>query len=177
MAAPPKHSKMRLTERRKETFLNALARTGSFPAASRAASPHASTRWGASKTFRDEEKRNPEFASQVEEARLKAIGVIEQTIYDRAVDGIEEPIWEHGKLVGTRKVYDNKLLMRLASKLEPAWAEKRHNTVEGHIEHRHGPRKKKTNQKAQRQRIPSRPNSCARELTNFYLQGALLDGK
>ena len=130
---------MKLTTKRKEIFLETYSRTGSFPAAARAASPHASTRWGASRTFRDEMRRNPEFATEVEEARERALGLAEQTIFERGVEGVEEAVWSGGKVVGTRKIYDNRLLLRFSEKLDPSWAQRHHQKLEhsGKLQHEH----------------------------------------
>ena len=51
----------KLTERRKKLFLAELARHGILVRAARAASPRASSRYGAKQTFLDERERDPEF--------------------------------------------------------------------------------------------------------------------
>jgi hypothetical protein len=54
----------KLTDRRKRLFLLELSRHGILARAARAASPRASSRYGALQTFKDERERDPEFARQ-----------------------------------------------------------------------------------------------------------------
>ena len=105
IATATEHRRMPLTPERRQTFLEVYAKTGSWAAAARAASPHASTRWGASRSFRDLAKREPEFAAACEEAREHAVGLAELEAHRRGVEGIEEPVWQGGKCVGTRRVF------------------------------------------------------------------------
>ena len=46
-------------------------------------------------------------------------------------------MWQGGKCVGTRRVYDNRLLMRILERFDRSWAPRSHQTVEGKVEHRH----------------------------------------
>jgi len=54
----------KLTERRKRVFLAELARHEIIVRAARAASPHASGKYGAVRTFADERQRDADFAAQ-----------------------------------------------------------------------------------------------------------------
>jgi hypothetical protein len=57
--------------------------------------------------------KDPEFARQVEVARSVGAGVIEDEAMRRGVEGVEEPIYQGGKLVGTVRRYSDSLLLAL----------------------------------------------------------------
>lgn len=129
---------MKLTDRRKRIFLAELARHGIQYRAARAASPRASSRYGAIQTFVDERNRDPEFAAQWEEAMETAKAGIEHEIYRRAQEGVEEPIYAgryKEKIVGTRKNYSDALLMFRAKALLPAYREISSVSVNGRVTH------------------------------------------
>ena len=90
-----------------------------------AATPWSRGRRGGYESFRDLRKRDPEFDRQVIAARNAALARVEETIAKRAIDGVDEPVFQQGELVGYRKVYDNHLLIRLAQRLSPKdWCQK-----------------------------------------------------
>ena len=128
-----------LTDARKRAFLKALEETGSAPAAARAASPHSTGKRNCINTFRDARDRDPEFAAAWEEAVSRALGRVENEITRRAMTPTQRPIFSKGELVGHEDVYDNKLLLALARKLNPdEWSEKRQVEMKGSVDHRHG---------------------------------------
>lgn len=107
-----------MTAKRRETFLEVLRKTGIFRAAARAASPDAPD--GAASTFRDLMRRDPEFAAAVEDARQEADELLEQTAWERAVQGVPEPVFQRGERAldadGSPAVvrrYSDRLLERL----------------------------------------------------------------
>lgn len=117
---------MRLTDRRKRVFLAELARHGILVRAARAASPRASSRYGAVQTFKDERDRDPEFAGQWLEAVEAAEASIEHELYRRAQEGWEEPIFggrHKEKIVGTVRKYSDRLLELRARAMLPAYRE------------------------------------------------------
>lgn len=117
---------MKLTAHRKKMFLAELALHGILVRAARAASPRASSRYGAVQTFKDERDRDPEFAAQWQEAAEVAEAAIEHEIYRRAMEGVEEPIYAgrfKEKIVGTVRRYSDPLLMFRAKALLPAYRE------------------------------------------------------
>jgi hypothetical protein len=46
-------------------------------------------------------------------ALVASVSSIREIAFERAVNGVEEPIWENGKFLGYRKVYNDRLLMFL----------------------------------------------------------------
>jgi hypothetical protein len=87
-------------------FIEALADTGSVKAAARAV--------GRSDNGAYQLRRHPEgaeFAAAWEAALAHGIRRIEDVAMDRALNGVEVPVYSYGKLVGTRTVYNDRLLM------------------------------------------------------------------
>lgn len=78
-----------LSDERKQAYLDCLRATGSTTQASASASPH--TKAGAYNSFRDEIRRCPEFARQVEEAKAEYKEVILAAIHERAIVGTLVP--------------------------------------------------------------------------------------
>lgn len=127
-----------ISDERKEVFLEVLRRTGSVCHAASSASPHCGGDRPGYSGFRDLARKDPEFARAVSEAKAEALGQIEAAIAKRAVEGWERPIFQRGQLVGTERCYDTNLMLRYASRLDPAWSEKRQLEVEGKVEHNYG---------------------------------------
>lgn len=133
----PKYGAYRITDVRRQTFLKVLSETGSFAAASRAASPHSKDRHGAASTFKQLMQRDPEFNADVEEARSQALGRLEAECVRRAVEGVQRPIYQRGELVGHEQVHSDGLLMFALRALDPAkYNEKRQVEVKGDVTHR-----------------------------------------
>lgn len=129
---------MELTDRRKKVFLAELARHGILVRAARAASPRASSRYGAVQTFKDERERDPDFARQWEEAMQAAEASIEHELYRRAQEGWEEPIFggrHREKIVGTVRKYSDRLLELRARALLPAYRETQSIAVNKQVTH------------------------------------------
>lgn len=129
---------MKLTDRRKKAFLDELKLHGIANRAARAASPRASSRYGAIQTFVDERNRDPEFARQWEEALQAAEASIEHEIYRRSQEGWEEPIYggrHKEKIVGTVRRYSDRLLELRAKALLPAYREISSVSVNGRVTH------------------------------------------
>ena len=123
-------SRYPLTEERKTIFLKTLAATGSAIAAASAATPWSTHPAGGINTFRDEARRDPEFAAAWQRAQEQALAEVEQEIYRRAMNPPERPVWHQGEVKGfveDRNSAD-KLLLRLAARLDPAWRE--HTSIE-----------------------------------------------
>lgn len=138
LSAPAIVPGMKLTARRKKLFLDEFRRHGILVRAARAASPRASSRYGAVQTFKDERERDPEFAAQWEEALQAAEASIEHEIYRRAQEGWEEPIYggrHKEKIVGTVTKYSDRLLELRAKALLPAYREISSVSVNGRVTH------------------------------------------
>lgn len=128
----------KLTPRRKKLFLAELARHGILVRAARAASPRASSRYGAKQTFLDERERDPEFAAQWQEAIEAAEASIEAEIYRRAQEGWEEPIFggrHREQIVGTVRKYSDRLLELRARAMLPAYRETHGIAVNKRVTH------------------------------------------
>jgi len=129
---------MKLTDRRKRAFLKELELHGIQTRAARAASPRASSRYGAIQTFKDERERDPEFARQWDEAMQAAEASIEHEIYRRAQEGWEEPIYggrHRERIVGSVRKYSDRLLELRAKALLPAYREISSVSVNGRVTH------------------------------------------
>lgn len=100
------------TERARERFLQAFAASGNVSqAAKRAGVGRASVYvW---------EEHDPEFAVAFREAGIKATEALEHEAWRRAKDGIAEPVFQHGKMVGTIQRYSDQLLMFLLKARAP----------------------------------------------------------
>jgi hypothetical protein len=121
-----------------QAFLNELKLHGIANRAARAASPRASSRYGAIQTFVDERNRDPVFAAQWAEAVEAAEASIEHEIYRRAQEGWEEPIYggrHKEKIVGTVRRYSDRLLELRAKALLPAYREVSSVSVNGRVTH------------------------------------------
>lgn len=129
---------MELTDRRKRMFLAELARHGILVRAARAASPRASTRYGAVQTFKDERERDPAFAAQWQEAVEAAKASIEHELYRRAQEGWEEPIFggkHREQIVGTVRKYSDRLLELRARAMLPSYRETQAISVNKRVTH------------------------------------------
>lgn len=108
-----------LTAKRKALFLAELAKHGVVARAARVASPNSLT--GACATFREEAKRDPEFAAQITEAREQADGDLLVELHRRAVEGTSEPIFgPNGQQVGSKRRYSDRLLLEKVRSRFPA---------------------------------------------------------
>lgn len=128
----------KLTERRKRVFLAELARHGIIVRAARAASPRASSQYGAVRTFKDERDRDEEFARQWEEAMESAKADVEHELYRRAQEGYSEPIYGgryKEQVVGYVTKYSDRLLELRAKALLPAYREISSVSVNGRVTH------------------------------------------
>lgn len=126
-------TKYRLTDQRKLVFLKKLSETGSPIAAAAAATPWSQHRQGGVATFRDEARRDPQFAAAWERAQQAALAAVESEIVRRAMQPPQKPIWAQGEVKGWTedRASSDKLLLRLASKLDPSWRE--HTTVDANV--------------------------------------------
>lgn len=122
-----------LTDARKELFLKVLAETGSPVAAASAATPWAEGKQGGLNTFRDEARRDLAFAEKWERAKQEALAIVEQEIHRRAMQPPTRAIWHKGELVGYTEDRNSsdKLLLRLAARLDPAWRER--TTIDANV--------------------------------------------
>jgi hypothetical protein len=96
------------TAERQRNFVEALADTGSVAAAARAV--------GKTPESAYQLRRHPEageFRAAWEAALACGVQRLEDIAMDRALHGVESPVYSYGKLIGTRRVYNDALLMFL----------------------------------------------------------------
>ena len=87
-------------------FIEALADTGSVKAAARLVARSERSAY--------QLRRHPEgaeFAAAWDAALQHGVARIEDVAMDRALNGVEVPVYSYGKLVGTRRIYNDRLLM------------------------------------------------------------------
>jgi hypothetical protein len=89
-----------------DAFLAHLAETGILSDAAAAAGVDRSN------VFRRRQD-DPEFAQAVEQAIDMAADKLEAEARRRALEGVEEPVYQGGQLVGTKRVYSDSLLALL----------------------------------------------------------------
>ncbi len=87
-------------------FIEALASTGSVRAACRRVNR---SECGAYQMRRHPEGRS--FAKAWQAALALGVQKLEDIAMDRALNGVEVPVYAYGKIIGTRRVYNDKLLM------------------------------------------------------------------
>ena len=94
------------TPERQRSFIEALADTGSVEAACRAVDMSSV---GAYHLRRQEGAES--FRAAWEAALAHGIQRIEDVAMDRALNGVEEPVYSYGKIIGTRIKHNDRLLM------------------------------------------------------------------
>jgi hypothetical protein len=101
------------TPERQMRFLDCLAMRGNVRLACREAgmSPEAAYRL---------KGRDPQFARGWAAALVLAHDFSVEVLADRAIDGVEEPIYYRGELVGTRRKYDSRPLLAHVARLDKA---------------------------------------------------------
>lgn len=102
----------RVSQRKKRRFLEALRQVPCVTLAAEAADVPRQTLYAA-------RQEDPEFAAAWEEAREQGYDVAEAEAWRRAVDGVKEPVYQGGELVGHRLVYSDALLDRLLKAHKP----------------------------------------------------------
>jgi len=116
---------MRITDARKQKFLDALASSGSWTVACKASGPknHPSRRPGYN-SWLELSKKDPVFAQAVAQAKNDALASVEKTLYDHATCGTTKDVFHNGRIVGTQVEWDHQLLLRVAGKLDSSWHNK-----------------------------------------------------
>lgn len=131
---------------RKRAYLVALRASGGNRTAAAAAIAPYSKATGASKpgysSVRSAAERDPEFAAQIQEVMEDVLGDVYEIIFERATKGTTEAVIQKGSqaVLATGEPawitrYDNRLLLRLAARLDPEWSEKRQVEHSGTITH------------------------------------------
>ena len=92
-------------------FLEALARTGNVQASAYYVQLSRQSAY-------DLRRRDPDFARGWQAALVLARDVAEDALQERAIEGIEEPVYYHGEAVGMRRRYDSRLLLAHLARLD-----------------------------------------------------------
>ena len=100
-----------LTARRKADFLASLQLSGNVRLACRAASVSAQTAYRA-------RRASAAFARAWDAALLAARDHAEQVLADRALNGVEEPVFYHGEEIARRRRYSDRLLLAHLARLD-----------------------------------------------------------
>lgn len=99
------------TPERKARFLSYLSEKGNVRAAAARCGMSAQSAYV-------QRRRDPLFARTWDAALLRAHEAYEQVLAERAIEGVEEPIYYRGELVGTRRRYDSRLLLAHLARLD-----------------------------------------------------------
>lgn len=89
-----------------DAFLSALSECGILTHAAEVAGVDRATVWR-------RRQEDPEFAAACDQAIDMAADKLEAEARRRAVEGVEEPVYQGGQLVGTKTVYSDSLLALL----------------------------------------------------------------
>jgi hypothetical protein len=103
LPTPSEQRRRSLTKADRAAFLSALSNGWSV----RHAAVHAGRHWRRFYTLRE---RDEAFAAQWAEAEAAGTDVLEHEAYRRAVEGVAEPVYQGGELVGTVQRYSDRLL-------------------------------------------------------------------
>ncbi len=136
---PPglKHSNTPMTPERKEVFLKALAETGSSTHAAAVASPESFGHRPGYSSFRDERRRDPQFALRWQEAMDAFLGAVEAELAKWSMKGRSRPIVnKDGQVVA----YDDhppdpRIMLAVARRHDPRWNEKQTLEHTGQVGH------------------------------------------
>ena len=69
-----------------------------------------------------------EIADVIDVSAVAKAGVLEDTAWDRALNGVEQDVWHQGEVVGTKRVVDSRLLVTLLKAHDPKYIERTHTT-------------------------------------------------
>ncbi len=105
--------------KRQKAFLAAYAQCGNITGAAEAANLNRSSHY-------DWMRDNVTYCMAFAQAEEEAADRLEHEARRRAIEGIEEPVYQGGKLVGTVKKYSDTLLMFLAKGARPQKFKDRH---------------------------------------------------
>lgn len=96
------------TEKKQRAFIQALAVKGSVTAAAKSVGMTPESAYILRRAPGGEE-----FAAAWEAALDDGLTILEDCAIERAIHGVEVPVYSYGKLIGTRRVYNDRLLMFL----------------------------------------------------------------
>ena len=94
------------TEERKHAFIEALADTGSVASACKAVDMSTVGAY-----YLRRQKGAESFRKAWEKALALGVQQLEDVAMDRALNGVEVPVYSYGELIGKRRAYNDRLLM------------------------------------------------------------------
>jgi hypothetical protein len=101
----------------RNTFLEALRRTGLLAKSARAAGTN-------SRRIKSERDVDKEFDADVQEALLEYSESVQEELHRRAIEGVEEDVYFQGVVVGTKVSYSDSLLTTLVKAKSAEFREK-----------------------------------------------------
>lgn len=107
------HTRAVVSRKKREAFLEALARTGRVMDSALAAGYTDTT------YLQKMRREDEEFAEQWADALESAADVLEDEAVRRAVSGVEEPVFYKGKVVGYKLNYSDQLMMFMLRGMRP----------------------------------------------------------
>ena len=111
----------KLSKRKKRAFLNALAKTGRVAHAARAAG------YTDSRYLQKMRREDEDFAKEWDEAVEAAGDLLDDAAMERAIQGVAEPVFYKGTVVGHKVVYSDQLLQFLLKHNKPDKYRENHN--------------------------------------------------
>jgi hypothetical protein len=102
----------KVTSKKKALFLTVLAQGGNVSKACEAADI-------ARRTVYEYRDRDPDFAAEWDEAQEQYVNKLEEEADRRAHDGVENPVYQGGELVGFKREYSDTLLIFRLKALKP----------------------------------------------------------
>lgn len=97
---------------KKQAFIEAYCQAGTITAAARVVGIHRSQHY-------DWLKKDAEYAGSFEQAEQSVADMLEREAIRRAVEGVERPVYQGGRLVGTVQDYSDTLLIFLLKGHKP----------------------------------------------------------
>ena len=109
------NSRAILAKKKRRVFLDVLAKTGVVAEAARACG------YTDTATVQSHRRQDEEFAEEWEHALEAAKHVLEEEVWRRAKDGVLEPVFYKGEVVGYKPNYSDSLAMFILRKLDPSY--------------------------------------------------------
>lgn len=100
-----------ITDIQADLFLHTYRKTGLFAESARIAG---TTKHQLQAYLKGKTAEAETLAINIEEAAAQFADIIEREMYRRAVEGVEEDVFHKGQVCGTKTVYSDTILMRLA---------------------------------------------------------------
>ncbi len=111
---------------RRRAYLVSYSVTGSFARAAKDAGIDLKTGYN---WRNDDSDKNKPFLAAMQTGRAMACDSVEAEIKRRGIEGVEEPVYQGGKLVGTKRVFSDTLLIFYAKGLMPEKYREQHEHV------------------------------------------------